>query len=805
MRNNDNMYIDICVNSVFEEEYSMELTILFVLEGEVLVFVSGQQIMLAKDKLYLISPDTAYRLSLSRDTILARFSLNYSFLCRKADRDYIRFSNSALSDDDSFREELKSCLKKALMYYLSDGNKCTLKSETLTYEIALLLAEKYTSPESSQFAAGWTDDRRIAAIQNYVRSNYMHSVSLTELSEEMFVSVSTLSRLFYKKTGLSFVQYVKNYRLERVRQALIETDDSITNVAVSCGFSSASAMNRDFRNHHQMTPKEYRERFRQQTQKRNEEKWLKDQNALRSLYNTESLSNPTDSSSGPVFVHADLMKESPYRQWRNTIMNVGPAAALNNPKLQAQLLDAHRQLSCDYYRIWSLMSRRLFMMDDNDSRHLNFDQLDTILDFFTEHNLRLFLDLGPRTSLTRVSERRVITDQVNQDISFESEEQWEQFLGRLLRHLINRYGEHTVSSWVFEVSFFLSDRPYYTDPDYQPLRVWEHSVRCIRRYIPEALIAGPGLPAQTDQDLMRKMVRLFLCGGIYPDIFTAFHFPVRVTDFQQLKSNRTAEFIKDTNENFMQDGIQAVRSALDDAGYKGLYYVTDWNFSFSNRNYVQDSCYRAAFYMRNIFHCSGQVDALGIWYLSDLIDNRQDSPSPLIGSSGILSKDGIRKPAFYTFAFLHLMGSHLLYQDENCLITRRSSNDVQILCCNCISLGPNYYLTEENSYLAGEIEELFVSSDAKNMHVMLEHLDPHCTYMIRQQVVNRSHGNALQEWLTLDDTYTMTPGDISYLRQKTQPLLERSSIYVEDGTINLDLHLLPNEIRWISIREARRA
>ena len=444
-----------------------------------------------------------------------------------------------------------------------------------------------------------------------MRTNYGRSVSLTELAPEMFVSVSTLSRLFQKRVGISFVQYVKNYRLDRVCRKLAESDESVTGIAIACGFSTASAMNRDFKAFYGLTPKEYREQNRSRVQQREEAQRHQSQSILRTISMLEAPDSLSRSPAARLFVHADLTKELPYRQWRNTIMNIGPAVTLSNPKLREQILRAHRQLSCEYYRLWSLHSRRLYLMGDVVGT-VNFDQMDMILDFFVEHNLKLFLDLGPRSPVTRVNEREVITNQADRDIQFASEKQWESFLGRFLRHLVNRYGEHTVSDWVFELSFFLSDQPYYADQNYSLARVWERGVQCIRRYIPEAVIAGPGLPAVADSGIMDRLIRQFFSQRQWPDIFTAFHFSGRMNDRSRLRVDESATYQKESDENILPEQIRVIRAALDAVGYTGRYYITDWNFSTSNRNYVQDSSYRAAYYLRNIFRYGDRADAMGI-------------------------------------------------------------------------------------------------------------------------------------------------------------------------------------------------
>ena len=56
---------------------------------------------------------------------------------------------------------------------------------------------------------------------------------------------------------------------------------------------------------------------------------------------------------------------------------------------------------------------------------------------------------------------------------FESAFEWMNALENFLRHIKNRYGEHIVSTWVYELSFFLNDRPYYISNKYRVSLVYE--------------------------------------------------------------------------------------------------------------------------------------------------------------------------------------------------------------------------------------------------------------------------------------------------------------------------------------------
>jgi len=71
-------------------------------------------------------------------------------------------------------------------------------------------------------------------------------MSIPGLSEEVHVSERELERLFRKHLNITPSAYYRNLRLEQARQLLQQTNRSITNIAVSCGFTSASHFSRTY-------------------------------------------------------------------------------------------------------------------------------------------------------------------------------------------------------------------------------------------------------------------------------------------------------------------------------------------------------------------------------------------------------------------------------------------------------------------------------------------------------------------------------------------------------------------------------
>lgn len=92
----------------------------------------------------------------------------------------------------------------------------------------------------------------------YIEENYADSISVETMAAINNYSVSHFSKLFKQLTGVSFTQYLKNYRLEAAANRLRNENTKISEIALSCGFSNLSYFTRAFYEKYHMTPSQYR-------------------------------------------------------------------------------------------------------------------------------------------------------------------------------------------------------------------------------------------------------------------------------------------------------------------------------------------------------------------------------------------------------------------------------------------------------------------------------------------------------------------------------------------------------------------
>ncbi|UZD92168.1 GlxA family transcriptional regulator [Cognatishimia activa] len=99
---------------------------------------------------------------------------------------------------------------------------------------------------------------RLGQVIDLMEANIEEPVSPSELAESVGMSTRQLERLFRRYLDRSPKRYYMELRLGRARNLLMQTDMSIINVAIACGFSSPSHFSKCYRTHYGITP--YRER-----------------------------------------------------------------------------------------------------------------------------------------------------------------------------------------------------------------------------------------------------------------------------------------------------------------------------------------------------------------------------------------------------------------------------------------------------------------------------------------------------------------------------------------------------------------
>ncbi|KPN62548.1 transcriptional regulator, AraC family with amidase-like domain [Aliiroseovarius crassostreae] len=99
---------------------------------------------------------------------------------------------------------------------------------------------------------------KLSEVIQRMEGNIEEPISPSILASEVGMSTRQLERLFRRYLNRSPKRYYMELRLQKARNLLMQTDMSVINVALACGFSSPSHFSKCYRSHYETTP--YRER-----------------------------------------------------------------------------------------------------------------------------------------------------------------------------------------------------------------------------------------------------------------------------------------------------------------------------------------------------------------------------------------------------------------------------------------------------------------------------------------------------------------------------------------------------------------
>lgn len=182
-------------------------------------------------------------------------------------------------NQDSFSEEFENVeLTKSV--FVVDGNRLTTAGGTSSIDLMLSIIAKDLGEEVANMVADQQiyssirtdqDQQRLSIptrigvrhpklsrVIQMMEVNIEEPISPSLLAKEVGMSTRQLERLFRRYLNKSPKRYYMEIRLQKARNLLMQTDMSVINVALACGFASPSHFSKCYRAHYDTTP--YRER-----------------------------------------------------------------------------------------------------------------------------------------------------------------------------------------------------------------------------------------------------------------------------------------------------------------------------------------------------------------------------------------------------------------------------------------------------------------------------------------------------------------------------------------------------------------
>lgn len=152
------------------------------------------------------------------------------------------YDNIPGSNQDEFSREIDRL-------YTSEDFSCIM--DIVNKNIDLLEKSFGSDPVSSH--------REIEMVKDYIHGHFGEEISAQQLADMVYLAPSYLSSLFKKETGQNLSKYIKQYRMEKARQMLEDTNMKIVCISEKVGYPNVSYFCQSFREYCGVSPQKFRE------------------------------------------------------------------------------------------------------------------------------------------------------------------------------------------------------------------------------------------------------------------------------------------------------------------------------------------------------------------------------------------------------------------------------------------------------------------------------------------------------------------------------------------------------------------
>lgn len=452
----------------------------------------------------------------------------------------------------------------------------------------------------------------------------------------------------------------------------------------------------------------------------------------------------------------------------------------------------------EYMRFHGLLNEEMHVVKLNDKAEITYDwsNIDGVYDFLVRDlKIRPIVELGFMPEMLASGTKTIFWWKGNVTPP-QRYDQWAKLIEALTRHLTERYGADEVRKWYFEVWNEPNLDGFWTGGQEGYFKLYETTARAIKRVDKTYRVGGP---ATASFGWIKESLD-FCAQNDVPIDFIATHGYGAMEGFLDENGNKHTTLAPSPVS--VIDGLPNVLGAVRASRWPDLpVLITEWGPSYSPRDPVHDSYFCAPWILQRLRRLPAGVMAMSYWTFSDQFEESGLPNSPFHGGFGLLTMQGLSKPAYFAYRFLNQLGdTELACDDANVWACRDDHGSVQVLLWD-------YTHPEQDSPDAPFFARDWPAKETAPARVTITNL-PAGEYTLKTTRIGYRHNDVYTSYLDLgspaglpDKPYLLSEDVLSKLRESCAGTPDTQKIVVrKNGKLSLDLPLNENDVYFVTVQ-----
>ncbi|KAA8669679.1 AraC family transcriptional regulator [Clostridium sp. HV4-5-A1G] len=250
----------------FRFNWHKEIEVNIILKGKVEVCVEGKKHILQEDDIIIINSNNGHAtLCKEPDSMAMVFHLDPMYFkeyFEEEEYENLRFEGAvSIYNKNNKRYKIIRYLLASLIDELKkDSWESQIISDTIFSLVVANIIEAFPPSEDINGKTKNTKSQMeiISKVLNYIENMYKEKISLNTIADMLGYNPCYVSHFFKVNIGINFHEYLTRVRLREATFELAKTDCSISDVALSSGFSDVKSFNKSFKECFGRSPKQYR-------------------------------------------------------------------------------------------------------------------------------------------------------------------------------------------------------------------------------------------------------------------------------------------------------------------------------------------------------------------------------------------------------------------------------------------------------------------------------------------------------------------------------------------------------------------
>ena len=455
---------------------------------------------------------------------------------------------------------------------------------------------------------------------------------------------------------------------------------------------------------------------------------------------------------------------------------------------QAQLKTAADELGFRYIRFHAIFHDVLKTVRvENGQTVYDWTKIDELYDDLLARHIKPFVELGFTPDALKTSDNSIFYWKGN--TSHPKPDGWKALVDAFARHIEARYGQAEVRSWYFEVWNEPNLSGFWEGADQKAyFELFDLTSATLKAVDPQLRVGGP---STAGAGWVPEFLDHVAQSGAKVDFITTHTYGV---DGGFLDENGQSDTKLSPSSDAIVGDVRKVRAQIQASKFPNLpLYFTEWSTSYTPRDLVHDSYISAPYILTKLKASQGQLQGMSYWTYSDLFEEPGPQKKPFEGGFGLMNPQGIRKPAWFAYKYLHaLTGNEIPAADAHVWATAEGDRVAAVVWdwqqpVQAVSNRPYY-------------GKIVPNKPSTPVAIAVKHLKPGHYHLDVYRTGYRAN-DAYSAYIDMGKPDSLTPAQLETLNGLTRDLPETDKVVIvgKSGEAKVSLPMHTNDVVLVTL------